>query len=309
MSMNVNNNLSALQYKQLQQNSNSHGIGIGKLSSGNNVNNNQIGLRNSSINSQTSFTIPVFKTVSQEANTNDSVENTSNGNTSFTIEATKLVGNNGQNITSASNISGINKGEISSGTSANNTQVRSNTISLSEVKKQNDIGVEQLNTADNGLKKISDYIERMQKIANSSASDTMTDKNRASLTSEFNDLKKEIDKIGKTFGAVDSENKNYVSFNLFNKGHQYGSVKLSFSGSTSELGLDSANISNKEDAKKAIENLNNAYKSISRDREDVGKVKNVMNQNIEDNKMLNQVGTTTLAQANQAPAEALKLLL
>lgn len=140
-------------------------------------------------------------------------------------------------------------------------------------------GISLVQTAEGALNETHDMIQRMRELAIEAANDTLTDDDRQKLELEFQELKKEIQRI-----STDTE---FNTKTLLNGDHATKGIKIQagansgqnielfINGMGSEaLGLKDASIATKEDADKAISTMDEALKGVSNERSRLGAYQN-----------------------------------
>ncbi len=200
-----------------------------------------------------------------------------------------------------------------------------------------------MQVGEGGLSEQTNLLTRLRELAVQSASDTLGDKERAYLQLEAGSLVDEIDRISKTtkFGdrnLLDGSNSGME----FHVGTTAGkeniiSYKEDSNASISELGLDSVNISDKGGARDLMGNIDKAIQKVSKMRAGFGAMQSrlestmtgldVRSENLSaarsrisdadiakessemaSSTMLQQAALSVLAQANQQPMVAMKLI-
>jgi flagellin len=214
-----------------------------------------------------------------------------------------------------------------------------------QAKRNADDGISFIQTAEGGLSEISSIVIRLRELAIQAASDTVGETERGFSDIEFQQLKDEINRIAKgmefngrklldgTGGTVEIQVGIHNDAQLDRLRYEASDVD-----STLEtLGLSSETIASKETAQTSLQKLDDALVSISGSRANLGALQNRLNSTINNlavtdenfsaansrirdvdvaaetadmtkNNILNQAGVSVLAQANQAPQFALKLL-
>lgn len=216
---------------------------------------------------------------------------------------------------------------------------------LRQAKRNSDDGVSLVQTAEGGLNEISNIIIRLRELSVQAASDTVGETERQFSNIEFQQLLEEVQRISEnsefngrkllngTGGMVE------IQVGIHNDPIN---DRLKFDSSTTDatlasLGLVGETISNKEGAQLSLEKLDNALVRINGTRAGLGALQNRLqstsnniaiteenfsaaNSRIRDvdvaaetadlarNNILSQAGVSVLAQANQAPNAALKLI-
>jgi flagellin len=206
-------------------------------------------------------------------------------------------------------------------------------------------GISMIQTAEGGLNEISNIIVRMRELGVQAASDTVGDTERGMIDVEIQQLKQEAQRIALStkFGStalldgsapefefqVGVNNDSFQDRITFNAGAQNAQI--------SELGIDGLDYTSKSGAQEALGMLDSASVRVNKTRADLGAIQNRLqstvtnlgiqeenlsaaNSRIRDtdvanataeltrNSVLLQANTSTLAQANQNGALALKLI-
>jgi len=202
-----------------------------------------------------------------------------------------------------------------------------------------------MNTAEGGLNTISDTLIRMRELAVQSASDGVTDSERDYIETEFQDLVGEIDRVaavteynGIKLLNASAGNSGAVVFQVGtrNTANDRVGVTLSHMGA-STLGVKTDSVSTLAGAQGTITSIDSAISSLSSHRATIGSTINTLEgamtnlgntiQNVStavsqirdadiaaesaefaSSMVLQQAGVSMLAQANQAPNLALRLL-
>jgi flagellin len=214
-----------------------------------------------------------------------------------------------------------------------------------QARRNTDDGISLIQTAEGGLSEISNIIVRLRELAVQAASDTVGDTERGFSDIEFQQLKDEINRISKssqfngrqlldgTGGMVD------IQVGIHNSPTQ---DRISYDSTSTDatietLGLIGETIAGKEGAQLSLEKLDSALTRVNGVRANLGALQNRLqststnlavtdenfsaaNSRIRDvdvaaetadlakNNILNQASVSVLAQANNAPQFALKLL-
>jgi len=223
--------------------------------------------------------------------------------------------------------------------------LKSQIRSIRQAKRNADDGISLIQTAEGGLAEISNIVIRLRELAMQSASDTVGDTERSFSDIEFQQLKNEIQRISLssefngrklldgTSGLVEIQ---------VGAGNDPFNDRISYDGTTvvattQALGLTSESVSSKEGAQLSLAALDDSLVMVNGVRAKLGALQNRLtsvinnlgvteenfseaNSRIRDvdvaaetaamtkNNILSQAGTAVLAQANQAPNFALKLL-
>ena len=206
-------------------------------------------------------------------------------------------------------------------------------------------GISMVQVAEGGLGEISNILTRLRELGVQAASDTVGDVERGFINKEVQQLTSEIDRIAQStrFGKtklldgsgeeysfqIDINNDDFVDRIQFDASKQVAT--------TSELGVDGFDFSDKGDAQQALEVLEDAQKTVNGYRANLGAIQNRLlsttenlgvaienfssaNSRIRDadiagssaeltkNSILMNASVGVLAQANQTPTVALKLI-
>lgn len=200
-------------------------------------------------------------------------------------------------------------------------------------------------TAEGGLSEISNILTRFKELGVQASSDTISDTERGFIDREVQQLKAEADRIAKStrFGETKLLDGSAGMFDFqVDIGNDDFKDRISFDASenvatTENLGVDGLDFSTKEGAQSALEGLDASQKQVNGYRANLGAIQNRListtdnigvavenlsaaNSRIRDtdiaasaaegtkNQILLQASTGVLAQANQAPQQALRLL-
>jgi len=141
-------------------------------------------------------------------------------------------------------------------------------------------GISLVQTAEGALNETHAMIQRMRELAVEAANDTLTDSDREKLDLEFQELKKEIQRISKDteFNTKTLLNGDYATNGIkIQAGANSGqSIELLMNNMGAEaLGLDdTTSIATREDADKAISTMDEALKRVSSERSRLGAYQN-----------------------------------
>lgn len=217
--------------------------------------------------------------------------------------------------------------------------------SIRQAKRNADDGISLVQTAEGGLNEVSSIIIRLRELAMQASSDTVGNTEREFSDIEFQQLKEEVQRIALssefngrnlldgTSGVVEIQ----VGYgnDAFKDRIKYDGANISATLET--LGISSEMVSSKESAQMALSKLDDALVRVNGSRAELGAIQNRLssviqtlgitdenfseaNSRIRDvdvaaetakmtkNQILSQAGTSVLAQANQAPNFALKLI-
>ncbi|MFN8791767.1 MAG: flagellin [Bdellovibrionales bacterium] len=224
-------------------------------------------------------------------------------------------------------------------------QLKSQMRSYSQSNRNANDGISLIQTAEGGLSEISNILTRLRELGIQAASDTVSEKERVMIDKEVQQLISESQRIAVStrFGTqqlIDGTGSVFdFQVGIYNDDF---ADRISFDASelnvqASELGIEGFDFTSKEGAQDALSVLDEAQSSVNGHRSTLGALQNrlqsttdnlgVMHENmaaansrIRDtdvamassemtrNNILLQASTATLAQANQVPGLALKLI-
>lgn len=200
-----------------------------------------------------------------------------------------------------------------------------------------------LQVAEGGLQEQNNILIRLRELAIQSASDTVSDVEREYVETEFSGLVEEFDRIARstTFGRtplLSGESKDF-EFHVGAHGTSDDIIKYKLDADTtaSAVGVDGLSVSDQDDARDSLESLDEALASVAQVRSQFGAIQSrlrsasdnlgVQHENISEahsrmsdtdvayevsnlarNQILQNAQVSVLAQANQLPNLALKLL-
>lgn len=217
--------------------------------------------------------------------------------------------------------------------------------SANQAQRNANDGISMVQTAEGGLNEIGNIVVRLRELGIQAASDTVGEKERGMLNKEVLQLKEEIQRIAKstTWGTTKLLDGSAPMFDFqVGIGNDPFADRISFDAGSNQatldaLGLAGIDYSTKEGAQEALALLDNAQTSVSGTRAYLGALQNRLtstsdnlgvtsenlsaaNSRIRDadiaavssemirNNILQQAGTSVLAQANQSNQLALRLL-
>jgi flagellin len=224
-------------------------------------------------------------------------------------------------------------------------KLKSHIRGLRQAKRNSDDGISLIQTAEGGLNEISSIIIRLRELSIQAASDTVGDTERGFSNIEFQNLLEEVQRIsqGSEFNGRKLLNGEGglveiqvgIHNDALNDRIKYDST--STDSTLESLGLTGEGIASKQGAQLSLSKLDDALVRINATRANLGAIQNRLqsasntiaiteenfsaaNSRIRDvdvasetadmakNNILSQAGVSVLAQANQAPNFALKLL-
>lgn len=223
--------------------------------------------------------------------------------------------------------------------------LKSQIRSMTQSQRNANDGISMVQTAEGGLNEVSSILTRIRELGIQAASDTVSDRERGFTDKEVQQLKSEMQRISQTtrFGNTQLLNGSGTTFDFqvgINNVDAEDRIKYdsAMTNSTiSELGVEGLDFTSKEGAQEALGIVDEAQFKVNGYRASLGAIQNrlqstsdnlgVMNENasaansrIRDtdiaaatsemtrNSILLNANTSVLAQANQVPQLALKLL-
>ncbi|MBS4220123.1 flagellin [Bacillus sp. FJAT-49711] len=134
-------------------------------------------------------------------------------------------------------------------------------------------GISLLQTAEGGLNETHAILQRMRELSVQASSDTYTDADREALALEFEELKKEIQRISKDvqFNSMSLLDGSKSSFRIqagANAG-QYIELSIGDMGAE-EIGIHNLSIDTRENANEAMSKLDDAIRKVSSERSKMG---------------------------------------
>ena len=224
-------------------------------------------------------------------------------------------------------------------------QIRANTRSLAQAGRNANDGISLVQVAEGATNEISNMLVRMRELSIQAASDTIGDRERGFIHREISALKDETNRIANTteFNGTKLLNgtseKLEIQVGLKNNADE---DRLIFDAgkqnvTTAALGIDEVGTMTKEDAQNNLMKLDDALANVNSNRSNLGATQNrlqstinninIYHENLEaarsrirdtdmatetsemtKSNILTQAGVSVLAQANQNPQLALKLL-
>lgn len=215
---------------------------------------------------------------------------------------------------------------------------------LAQARLNADNAVGLIQVAEGGLQEQNNIVVRLREIAVQSASDTVSDTEREFLDTEFQMLVSEADRIAKStrFGQKQllvgtKENFDFFVGTSGDKDTDVINYKLAADTTASSLGLKGLGVSDQGDAQDALSDLDDSLTKLAEARAGFGAIQGrleIAGNNLDTQRVnvsearsriadtdiaqeatnlaraqvLQDMGVAVLAQANQTPARALKLL-
>lgn len=250
-----------------------------------------------------------------------------------------------KSLTQLSSGSRITKAADDAAGLAISENLKSQIRSYGQASRNANDAISMVQVAEGGLSEVSNILTRLRELGIQSASDTVGDRERGFINKEVDQLKSELERISQTtrFGSTDLLNGSGSKFDFqvginnddFNDRISFDASELD--ATASNLGVDGLDFSSKDGAKDSLMVLDDAQSKVSGYRATIGAIQNrfmstvenlgvqhenlsAANSRIRDadiaassaessrNNILLQASTSVLAQANQTPGLALKLI-
>ncbi len=216
--------------------------------------------------------------------------------------------------------------------------------SLKQAQRNANDGISFVQVAEGGLNEVSNILTRLRELSIQAASDTIGDNERALLDKEYQQLIQEVDRISESTefnGAklINGEGSE-MQFHVGATAAESNKVGIDVSetdATTSTLGIDGLSVEDKGSAEGALQDIDDAIDLVSGYRANLGSVQSrlsstvnnlssqIINQDsaksvimdadiaLESSKLassnvIKQAGVSALAQANNVPNSALRLI-
>ncbi|NOT79436.1 MAG: flagellin FliC [Bacteriovoracaceae bacterium] len=225
------------------------------------------------------------------------------------------------------------------------TNLEAQTKGLRQASRNANDGVSLIQTAEGGLNETSNILVRLRELTIQAASDTVGETERGFLDKEYQQLTKEIDRISQStvFNGsqlLNGEGKGVMDFQVGAFAGEQN--KISFdstesNSSASAIGVQGTGITNKDDALSSITTVDEAIEKVSGQRANLGSIQSRLQSTIKNlevqtinqdsarsviqdvdvaeasaalasNSVVKNAAVSTLAQANQIPNSALRLI-
>ncbi len=224
-------------------------------------------------------------------------------------------------------------------------RLEAQTRSLRQAARNANDGISMVQTAEGSLSEISNSLVRLRELSIQSASDTIGNSERGMLNLEYQELKKEIDRVSSTteFNGVhllDGSTDGVLDFQVGSRKGEANVIQYDAgetNASTSNLTIKSTGVESKNDALSSIDSIDNAITLVSGQRASLGALQNRLSSSVQtlETQALNQeqarsviedadiaqvaaslaahnvlknAGISALAQANNIPNSSLKLI-
>jgi len=225
------------------------------------------------------------------------------------------------------------------------TNLEAQTKGLRQATRNANDGISLVQTAEGGLSETSNILVRLRELTVQAASDTVGEQERGFLDKEYQQLSKEVDRISEstTFNGaqlLNGKGKGTMDFQVGAFAGEQNKIQFESDkadSSASSIGIKGTAINDKGDALDAISSIDSAIEKVSGQRAELGSVqsrlqstvKNLETQTINQdsarsviqdvdvaessaalasNNVVKNAAVSTLAQANQIPMSALRLI-
>lgn len=256
-----------------------------------------------------------------------------------TVEQTKTFNRlaSGNRITSA--------GDDAAGLSISEN-LKAQIRSLKQAERNANDGISFVQVAEGGLSEVGNILVRLRELSIQAASDTIGDRERGFIDKEYQSLKQEIDRIANStnFNGAPLLNGQYsksdLEIQVGARNNEADRIKFNVSEydvRTDKLGISGISSSSIDDARDSIDKIDEAMARVTGSRAGLGAMQNKLQSTVNtvgiakenlsaarsriadtdiaeeatalaQKQILQQAGTSVLAQANSAPQLALKLL-
>ncbi len=267
--------------------------------------------------------------------------------TSLAAQRTLGVNNDKQSATLAKLSSGtrITKSADDAAGLAISEKLKSQIRGTKQAERNANDGISMIQTAEGGLNEVGNILTRMRELSVQAASDTVGDRERGFTDLEYQNLKQEIERISQVteFNGkklLNGEGETYDFQIGINNDDFQDRIKFNaemLNSGIGSLGVDSLEVGSKAGAQEGLENLDEAISKVSGQRAELGAKQNRLvstvqnlqvssenysaaNSRIRDTdyaaetaqnaklNILNNAGTSVLAQSNAQGSNALKLI-
>lgn len=214
---------------------------------------------------------------------------------------------------------------------------------MGQAERNTNDGISMAQTMEGGLNQISDNLQRIRELATQAANDTNSAEDRSSIQLEINERVEEIDRIADAtkFNDIDLlSNEDTLNVQVGANTEDEDSIEIATINVTSDasgMGVDGLEVDTFENAQSAISAVDAALQTIDDERATLGATLNRFDSVLENlstnstnltearsriedadyadevsnltrSQILQQAGTSMLAQANQTPQSVLSLL-
>ena len=239
----------------------------------------------------------------------------------------------------------INKGSDDAAGLAISEKLKAQIRSIRQARRNADDGTSMIQTAEGGLNEVSNILIRLRELAMQSASDTIGNEERKFVDLEFQQLKSEIQRISEVTNFNGTKlldgSVGLLDFQVGTYNDPFQD-RITYDGQNANAGLQNLGLveestTTKEQAQLALSKIDNSITGVNAIRADLGAIQNRLQSTVSNlmvadenlsaaksrirdvdvaaetaeltrNNILQQAGIAVLAQANQQPVAALKLL-
>jgi len=218
--------------------------------------------------------------------------------------------------------------------------------SMSQAERNAQDGISLVQTAEGAMTEVSNFAVRLRELAIEASTDTVSDHERKLINQEYQSILSEIDRIANvtTFNGTPLLNgeadQSVLEFHVGIQNQDADKIKFKvrdYDIKSSALGIDGLSAASRDDARDSIDKIDRAIHRIAESRASLGAMQNrlqatsnnlgVGRENLAEARsrimdtdmaqesselvrtnILTSAGVAVLAQANQAPSQALKLL-
>lgn len=225
------------------------------------------------------------------------------------------------------------------------TNLEAQTKGLRQATRNANDGVSLIQTAEGGLNEVSNILVRLRELTIQSASDTVGDTERGFIENEYQQLMTEVDRISEAtvFNGtqlLNGEGSGTLDFQVGAFAGEQNKISFDSSATNSSsdaIGVAGTSVTSKDDAIDSIESIDEAIDTVSGQRASLGAIQSRLQSTIanleiqtinQDNaksvirdvdvaratsslasvNVLKQAGISSLAQANNIPNSALRLI-
>jgi flagellin len=224
--------------------------------------------------------------------------------------------------------------------------LRSQVRSMGQAERNASDGISFAQVAEGGLTEIGNMLVRMRELAVQAASDTIGDKERSFIHKEVSSLVAEVDRIANSTNYNGTQllngqaSKGTLEIQVGIRNNEADRIKFNANENdvrASNLGIDGLNYTSIDDAREALDKVDKAMDKVLGTRAGLGAMQNKLHSTVSNigiakenltearsriadadiaaetseltrGNILQSAGVAVLAQANQAPMTALKLL-
>lgn len=237
----------------------------------------------------------------------------------------------------------VNAGDDAAGLSISQ-KLEAEVRGLKQASRNANDGVSLVQTAEGALNETSNLLIRLRELGVQAASDTIGDDERGFLNREMQQLKQEVQRISEVtqYNGKSLLNGSVGDINFQVGAHKGENQKITYNANAnqatvSSLDIGGISVASKDDALDSLESIDGAISKVSNSRAELGAIQNRLHsavnttgiyiENLSEAKsriadtdiaeetsnlvrksILQDAGVAVLAQANQAPSKALRLL-